>query len=79
MTNLEVLRLAENNLTGMIPATLKSLCSLQIVDMSMNLISGSLVEFMKRLPRCALENIHVLHLSKNNLSRHLPKWIGGIV
>lgn len=78
MTNLEVLRLAENNLAGMIPATLKSLCSLQIVDMSMNLINGSMVEFMKRLPRCALENIHVLHLSNNNLSWHLPKWIGGM-
>lgn len=70
------MNLQGNDMVGMIPATLQQLCSLQVVDMTVNYINGDMTEFMRRLPRCALKNMQVLHLSATNMSGLLPKSIG---
>ncbi|KAL6629551.1 hypothetical protein ACP70R_029316 [Stipagrostis hirtigluma subsp. patula] len=76
MTGLQVLYLQGNDMAGMIPATLQRLCSLRVIDLSVNRINGDMSEFMHRLPRCALRNMQLLQLSAANMSGQLPEWIG---
>ncbi|RCV15547.1 hypothetical protein SETIT_3G064800v2 [Setaria italica] len=59
LTMLEVLNMRGNNMEGMIPSTLKRLCSLQMIDLSTN---------KGRLPKCSWNSLQELDLSKANIT-----------
>ncbi|XP_073033606.1 receptor-like protein 7 [Primulina eburnea] len=62
------LSLANNSITGLVPTSLCSASNLQVLDLSGNLLSGS-------IPPCLLRNnksLGVLNLGRNNISGDIP-------
>jgi len=57
-----------NNIEGMIPATLKNLCSLQSVYLAGNIIGGDVTDLIERLPNCSRNSLQKLILSATNIT-----------
>jgi hypothetical protein len=73
-TSVTGLDLAENNLTGSLPASLKQLTNLRVLRLGVNQISGA-------LPReiGSLANLELLDLPFNQISGALPAELGKLV
>ncbi|KAM5573710.1 hypothetical protein ABKV19_013313 [Rosa sericea] len=67
MSELQVLRLSRNNLTGSFPPSLSKMKSLEILDLSRNYFSGN-------IPRdwTGLQDLMIIDFSNNNLSGGIP-------
>jgi Leucine-rich repeat (LRR) protein len=64
-----------NTIQGMIPSTLKSMCSLQNIDLEEVNIGGDIAHLMERIPKCSLNNLQVLVLGDTNITDIIPKSI----
>ncbi|XP_072961892.1 receptor-like protein EIX2 [Typha angustifolia] len=71
MTFLEQLLLGDNDLSSVIPRTLKNLHNLKFLDLSYNQFNGELAELMERLPN----KVQSLFLSENNFTGSLASCI----
>ncbi|CAL5077716.1 unnamed protein product [Urochloa decumbens] len=54
----------------------KNLCSLEILDLSNNLINGDMNELIEMFPRCTRDKLQELHLGYNNFTGTLADSIG---
>jgi Leucine-rich repeat (LRR) protein len=68
MTVLETLHMGSNNIKGMIPSTLKSLCSLQTINLGYNSIGGDITDIIERLPNCSSNKLQDLYLMETNIT-----------
>ncbi|KAH7852482.1 hypothetical protein Vadar_025337 [Vaccinium darrowii] len=70
-SGIEFLVLSNNHFSGVIPVSLCSAATTQIIDLSKNRLSG-------RIPRCLgnLGELYVLDLSSNSLHGHIPSSLG---
>ena len=73
LTNLQVLSLSTNTLSGEIPAELGSLTNLQILSLSANGLSGEIPEELANLA-----NLRRLDLLQNGLSGEIPEELGNL-
>ncbi|XP_072964096.1 receptor-like protein EIX1 [Typha angustifolia] len=71
MTSLEQLLLTDNDLSGVIPGTLKNLHNLEFLDLSYNQFSDEIAELMERLPH----KVQSLSLFENNFTGSLASCI----
>jgi hypothetical protein len=69
---LQFLRLGNNNLSGTIPTSLASMPNLYTLDLSSNLLSGSIPSLV------SLTSLHELFLSNNLLTGPVPKLSSSI-
>ncbi|KAM3346162.1 hypothetical protein ACQJBY_020605 [Aegilops geniculata] len=78
MTYLQVLDISWNWNTDvmMIGKLLKNLCSLEIIDLDGNEISGEIEVLMESWPQCTWKNLHELDLSSNTFTGTLPNFLG---
>ncbi|KAM5569840.1 hypothetical protein ABKV19_017051 [Rosa sericea] len=67
MSELQVLRLSRNNLTGSFPPSLSKIKSLEILDLSRNYFSGNIPRDWK-----GLQDLMIIDFSNNNLSGGIP-------
>jgi Leucine-rich repeat (LRR) protein len=65
---LEVLDTGWNNIEGIIPSTLKNMCSLQVVYLAGNSIGGDITDQIERLPNCSWNNLKELILFETNIT-----------
>ncbi|CAL5080708.1 unnamed protein product [Urochloa decumbens] len=72
MTSMVNLSLAINSLVGMIPSSTKNLCNLEELYLTANNISGSITEFIDRLPSCSSHKLKSLLLGDTKLTGSLP-------
>jgi Leucine-rich repeat (LRR) protein len=70
-TNLEILNLSNNKLTGAIPGEIRFLTKLKTLDLSNNLLTGVPAEVGQ------LDNLEILNLSDNQLTG-LPNELGNL-
>ncbi|CAL5009289.1 unnamed protein product [Urochloa decumbens] len=78
MTSLQVLDVSACTGMGkgiMIPH-LKSLCSLEVLNLDYSLLYGNATELFDNLPRCSPNKLQKLSLSANNIHGMLPSSIG---
>ena len=68
LTVLEGLDMGWNKIEGMIPATLKNLCSLQSVYLAGNIIGGDVTDLIERLPNCSWNSLQELNLFEANIT-----------
>ncbi|XP_061360935.1 receptor-like protein EIX2 isoform X1 [Gastrolobium bilobum] len=73
MNSLEYLDLSFNKLQGEIPTSFGNMCSLQILYLSNNTLSGDLSSFIQNSSCCILR---ILDLSYNRITGMIPKSIG---
>ncbi|KAL2467453.1 putative LRR receptor-like serine/threonine-protein kinase [Abeliophyllum distichum] len=73
LSRLAMLSLSGNELTGVIPTSIKGLHSLQQLYLHNNKIIGSIVDEI-----CSLKNLGALDLSQNQISGSLPACLGNI-
>jgi Leucine-rich repeat (LRR) protein len=71
-TNVEELNISKNQLTGSIPAEIRHLSELKILNASNNLMTGVPAEIGQ------LEKLEILNLSNNKLTR-LPYELGNLI
>ncbi|CAM0908982.1 unnamed protein product [Alopecurus aequalis] len=69
LTLIQSLFLHINNFSGVVPSTFQKLKRLQVIDLSENLISGSIEDLFLMLPENELQ---VLYLEQNNLTGSIP-------
>ncbi|GLJ53056.1 hypothetical protein SUGI_1130250 [Cryptomeria japonica] len=72
-TNLSVLRLDGNNITGSIPSLISSITNLEDLYLSSDLLTGRIPSSLRRLPR-----LQRLLLDNNKLEGNIPSEIGEI-
>lgn len=70
LRNLTSLSLQENSISGSIPQELANCTSLQVLNLSNNLLTDPLLEFS------ALRNLWTLDLTSNSFSGNFPSWVG---
>ncbi|XP_037411063.1 receptor-like protein EIX1 [Triticum dicoccoides] len=77
MTYLQVLGISSNEITDrmMKGNHLKNLCSLEIIDLAYNKITGDIEVLMESLPQCTRTKLQKLDLSGNNFTGTLPNII----
>ncbi|XP_037411064.1 receptor-like protein EIX1 [Triticum dicoccoides] len=77
MTYLQVLGISSNEITDMMMKGnhLKNLCSLEIIDLAYNEITGDIDVLMESLPQCTWTKLQKLDLSGNNFNGTLPNII----
>ncbi|WVZ95237.1 hypothetical protein U9M48_041028 [Paspalum notatum var. saurae] len=73
MSTLGILRLAENKLSGSIPASLGNVSSLTEIFLNSNSLGGSIPETLSQI-----QNLSFLSLSENNLEGHVPAQLYNI-
>ncbi|KAE8768780.1 LRR receptor-like serine/threonine-protein kinase FLS2 [Hordeum vulgare] len=78
MTYLQVLDISDNEIMNMTMTRnlLNNLCSLEIINLSYNEISGDIEVLMDSLPQCTRKKLQELDLSGNKFSGSLPNFIG---
>ncbi|CAD6247061.1 unnamed protein product [Miscanthus lutarioriparius] len=77
MTSLQVLDLSFGLNQGLVmEGNFKNLCSLEILDLTDNGMSGDIAVLMARLPQCVWDTLQELHLCSNNITGTLPNLIG---
>ncbi|CAL4984045.1 unnamed protein product [Urochloa decumbens] len=79
MTSLQVLHVAgcaDTRKGIMISHQLKSLCSLEVLDLDYSLLYGNATELFESLPRCSPSKLQELYLYGNNIHGTLPNSIG---
>ncbi|XP_044974434.1 probable leucine-rich repeat receptor-like protein kinase At1g35710 [Hordeum vulgare subsp. vulgare] len=78
MTYFQVLDISDNEIMNMTMTRnlLKNLCSLEIINLSSNEISGDIEVLMDSLPQCTRKKLQELDLSGNKFSGSLPNFIG---
>nr|AAS48162.1 LRR protein WM1.2 [Aegilops tauschii] len=78
MTSLQVLDVSYNWNPDMmmIGKLLKNLCSLEIIDLDGNEISGEIEVLMESWPQCTWKNLQELDLSSNTFTGTLPNFLG---
>ncbi|XP_047161813.1 receptor-like protein EIX2 [Vigna umbellata] len=72
MNSLEVLRLGTNKLKGEIPASLGNICTLKILYLNSNSLSGKISSFIQNSSSCNSPAIEKLDLSNNLIFGKLP-------
>ncbi|RLM86369.1 hypothetical protein C2845_PM04G07340 [Panicum miliaceum] len=72
-TNLQLLHIPSNKISGAIQLDVGNLASLQLLDLSDNLLSGAIPESIGKLTQ-----LNELYLSLNNISGVIPSSIGKI-
>ncbi|XP_052722692.1 receptor-like protein EIX1 [Vigna angularis] len=76
MNSLEVLRLGTNKLKGEIPASLGNICTLKILYLNSNSLSGKISSFIQNSSRCNSPALETLDLSNNSIIGKVPESIG---
>ncbi|PPD89733.1 hypothetical protein GOBAR_AA03350 [Gossypium barbadense] len=75
ISNLEILNLGFNQLSGQVPSSIFKISSFKIIDLSSNSLSGTLPNDMcQHLPK-----LEGLYLSWNELSGQIPEEIGNLL
>ncbi|KAI4334730.1 hypothetical protein L6164_013442 [Bauhinia variegata] len=70
--NLAILRLSGNHLTGSIPKSLLDICSLSVLDLSNNNMSGRFDDFVSTSTNCANKSLQHLLLRENQMIGSVP-------
>jgi len=76
MKSLEVLSIDSNKLKGEIPASLGSICTLKILYLNGNNLSGKFSSFIQNSSTCNSPALETLDLSNNFIIGKLPESIG---
>ncbi|KAI4334729.1 hypothetical protein L6164_013441 [Bauhinia variegata] len=71
-SSLQILDLYDNNLSGPIPKSLLNICSLRELDLSSNILSGRLDDFVSTTPGCAKKSLQHLSLIGNQITGTVP-------
>ncbi|GJN04602.1 hypothetical protein PR202_ga22165 [Eleusine coracana subsp. coracana] len=71
LTNLVVLDLSDNNITGPVPAFIRSMAGLVVLDLSSNKMEGPIPKFIRQFT-----SLRTLDLSNNHLNGSVPYEIG---
>uniref|UniRef100_A0A7N0TX32 Leucine-rich repeat-containing N-terminal plant-type domain-containing protein n=1 Tax=Kalanchoe fedtschenkoi TaxID=63787 RepID=A0A7N0TX32_KALFE len=76
-SSLEDIYFSDSLLIGRIPSlAFKNMCSLQTIDLSLNLLEGGLAELIDALADCSNSNIQMLSLYYNQLDDYIPDSLG---
>uniref|UniRef100_A0A7N0ZY34 Leucine-rich repeat-containing N-terminal plant-type domain-containing protein n=1 Tax=Kalanchoe fedtschenkoi TaxID=63787 RepID=A0A7N0ZY34_KALFE len=76
-SSLEIISISHSGLLGRIPSlAFKNMCSLQIIDLSNNLLEGGLAELIDTLVDCSNSSIRLLYLPNNTLHDYIPDSLG---
>ncbi|KAI4334741.1 hypothetical protein L6164_013453 [Bauhinia variegata] len=78
LSSLQILELYDNNLSGPIPKSLLNICSLRKLDLSSNILSGRLDDFVSTTPGCAKKSLQRLSLSGNQITGEIANIYGFI-
>ncbi|KAI4334738.1 hypothetical protein L6164_013450 [Bauhinia variegata] len=70
--NLAILRLSDNHLTGSIPNSLLDICSLRVLDLSNNNMSGRFDDFVSTSTNRAKKSLQHLSLVRNQITGSVP-------
>ncbi|KAH6825112.1 hypothetical protein C2S53_018900 [Perilla frutescens var. hirtella] len=73
LTNLFVLRLGGNELTGLIPTALGYLSNMQRLDIRGNKLQGPISDVL-----CNMKKLHSVDVSRNNFSGQIPRCLGDL-